>query len=324
MALPKPCAPLELFWLARVHYPPAYTLVTHRHRDFSQIFFVLEGSGSFTLGKRIERFSPGFLFYAGEGVPHGLSAAKKARAVTLEAKFKVHDRSLARALPKAEGAFSDEGDSWRLLLESIVQEGIRGEAYHREIATARLTELHWLLARARAPHRTAPAADPKPFPAPAPVRVRSVGPRAAALSTVFDPATRRAVEFIEATYREPLSLAAIAAAAGVSPRHLSGRFRNVTGETVAAWLWRWRVEQAKARMLSGEDSLEAIALHGGFETVHHFSRIFKRQEGIPPGKWRDLERDQISRGVVFGGFDPPKSSFIPKIDKRPKAARPGG
>lgn len=292
--------PLVLLWVSRVHYPVSHALPLHRHQDFSQLFLVLDGTGSFQVGRAEKTFATGAVFYARPGAPHGFSAARGGKVMTLEAKFEVRDPGLARLL-SADVAFTDEGGACRLLLESIVREGARGEAHHREIATTRLTELLWLLLRNRA-RRELPAGKPADGRAARARRGASAGGRNLALSIAFDPLARRVADFLEARYREPFSLARTAAAVGFSPRHVSGRFRQVTGETVAAWLWRLRVEHSKKRMLAGDDPLEAIALQGGFETVHHFSRIFKQIEGVPPGQWREWEREGISRGVGFGGF----------------------
>lgn len=258
----------------------------------SQLFLILSGEGRFVFGKKEIPVAAGRIFFAPPGKQHGFINAGKKPFWTLEAKFHLHEPSLANAFKNLDRSFFDEEHGFRLLLESIVREGIRGSLYHREIASARLLELLWRLARQGEQETVA-------------VKKSNTheGERVLALSTAFDPLVRSAVEWLERNLHEPVSLKRVADHTGFTARHLSERFRQVTGETVLDWLWRRRVDATKKSMIESDASIEAIALRTGFETVHHFSRIFKEREGMPPGKWREREKNGINKGVAFEGFD---------------------
>jgi transcriptional regulator GlxA family with amidase domain len=45
--------------------------------------------------------------------------------------------------------------------------------------------------------------------------------------------------------------------------------------------------------------LKRIAEMTGFATVHHFTRIFTKLAGLPPGQWRHHERSSGSEDVVL-------------------------
>lgn len=49
---------------------------------------------------------------------------------------------------------------------------------------------------------------------------------------------------------------------------------------------RMRIEKAKVLLLSSGMKMEEIAQISGFKNEYYFSKVFKKMEGIPPGKYR--------------------------------------
>lgn len=85
---------------------------------------------------------------------------------------------------------------------------------------------------------------------------------------------------------DPISLAAVAAAAGLSPMHFAARFRLATGQRPHHYIQRARIEYAKALLASSERSVVEVAGDTGFRTQAHFTTIFKRFTGATPCAWR--------------------------------------
>jgi AraC-like DNA-binding protein len=85
---------------------------------------------------------------------------------------------------------------------------------------------------------------------------------------------------------DPISLAAVAAAAGLSPMHFAARFRVATGQRPHHYILRARIEHAKALLASSERSVVEVAGDAGFRTQAHFTTIFKRFTGATPCAWR--------------------------------------
>ena len=94
--------------------------------------------------------------------------------------------------------------------------------------------------------------------------------------------TRRA---IEARYEEDLSLADLAALAGLPRHHLIRAFRRETGLTPHAYLIDVRVRRARERLRRGE-SLGEVAAATGFCDQPHLTRAFKARLGVTPGAFR--------------------------------------
>lgn len=98
---------------------------------------------------------------------------------------------------------------------------------------------------------------------------------------------KNALAYIEANYKERLKLADVADNVYVSQWHLSKLLNKYTGQTFSELLNHVRMEQAK--QLLGNPSLRIgdIAEAVGFLDIAHFSRVFKKQEGISANEYRN-------------------------------------
>ncbi|HEU5170986.1 MAG TPA: AraC family transcriptional regulator [Gemmatimonadales bacterium] len=103
----------------------------------------------------------------------------------------------------------------------------------------------------------------------------------------------RARELVAARYREPLSLADIARAAGCSPYHLSRLFTAAAGVPLWRYVIGLRLRDALERILETRDGLSAIALATGFASQSHFGDAFHREFGCAPGAVRRLPAARV-------------------------------
>ncbi len=98
---------------------------------------------------------------------------------------------------------------------------------------------------------------------------------------------KRALDYIEACLGEPVSLADVATAAGLTRMHFAAQFRAATGLRPHEYLLRRRIERAQEMLVATGRSLVDVALSVGFQTQSHFTSVFKRYSGQPPRAWRD-------------------------------------
>jgi len=91
----------------------------------------------------------------------------------------------------------------------------------------------------------------------------------------------RAKDLADARYFEPLAVADLAAAAGLSPAHFSRRFKEETGLTFECWRRRVLNEVALRRLLAGY-SVADVAEQTGFQTASAFIASFRNQFGASP------------------------------------------
>jgi AraC-like DNA-binding protein len=98
---------------------------------------------------------------------------------------------------------------------------------------------------------------------------------------------RRAEAYIEARFGEPLSLADIAAHAGVSARSLQNGFQSFRHTTPIAFLRAIRLQRAHQALLVADptdSTVTEIALQCGFSHMGEFGSGYKRRFGVTPSQ----------------------------------------
>ena len=108
----------------------------------------------------------------------------------------------------------------------------------------------------------------------------------AVLSAAGKPLLERVFAFIEARFREPISLKEVVEAVGRSRSHVTAVVRRETGRSVLAWITARRLAEARLLLLQGLP-VEQVALASGFSDVSYFSRVFRREHGVSPRHWRE-------------------------------------
>jgi AraC family transcriptional regulator len=96
----------------------------------------------------------------------------------------------------------------------------------------------------------------------------------------------RVLSYINANIGEPLTLANLAATAGLSRMHFARQFRAATGISPHEYVLRTRIERAQKLLAATSDALVDIGLNVGFKTQTHFTTVFKRIVGNTPRRWR--------------------------------------
>ncbi len=98
--------------------------------------------------------------------------------------------------------------------------------------------------------------------------------------------SRLAVQYVHDNLNRRLTIEEIAAHVHISPRHLARLFTRFTGTTPAAYIECARLDRARALLRDQSTSIKEVATQVGYADVHHFSRVFTRRYGTPPGEFR--------------------------------------
>jgi len=103
----------------------------------------------------------------------------------------------------------------------------------------------------------------------------------------YDRRINAALELIDRSLGEEISLARLAAAANFSPYHFHRIFSAAVGEPPAEYVRRLRVEKAAGLLLADPSApVTGIALACGFSTSALFCRRFRERFGMSPTAWR--------------------------------------
>lgn len=96
----------------------------------------------------------------------------------------------------------------------------------------------------------------------------------------------RAKDLADARYAEPIRVADMAQAAGLSPAHFSRAFARAFGESPHRYLLTRRLERAAALLRSTDRSVADICYLVGLGSVGSFTTSFRRMYGATPTGYR--------------------------------------
>jgi AraC-like DNA-binding protein len=114
------------------------------------------------------------------------------------------------------------------------------------------------------------------------------------LAGLRDPFVGRALSAIHRDPARNWTIESLARNVGLSRSALAERFTQFVGQPLMQYLANWRMQLAANHLLSGLESVAAIANRVGYDSEAAFSRAFKKSVGTPPGQWRKLRCEQIN------------------------------
>ena len=97
---------------------------------------------------------------------------------------------------------------------------------------------------------------------------------------------KRVLDYIEASLDDNVTLARLAAIAGMSPHYFSELFKQSTGRAPHSYILMQRIERAKQQLRNPERSIIDAGLDAGFQNPSHFARMFRKLEGTTPSTYR--------------------------------------
>ncbi|MGW7437607.1 GlxA family transcriptional regulator [Streptomyces sp. NPDC054849] len=111
-----------------------------------------------------------------------------------------------------------------------------------------------------------------------------------------DDVVRRLVEYIAEHPDHDLSAGALAARAGVTPRHLNRLFLEHLGLPPGRYVRRARTEAAAHLLASTTLPLPGVAARCGFGSAETLRQVFTARYGIPPARYRSAHRSAPGDG----------------------------
>ncbi len=186
-------------------------------------------------------------------------------------------------------------------LEEIAREaGVRARGFRQPAAATRARHFAWAKSLLGTGQPLPPSAEEI-------VRVlaadllRSQSDRPLPIEPVTWAERRRAVaacRFIEDHAEGPLSLAEIAAHAGLSPFHFLRSFKRALGVTPHQFLVQSRLSRAAALLLDTEAPVTDVAYAAGFADLANFNRSFRQALGCSPREMRQSKIRKVALRMV--------------------------
>lgn len=91
----------------------------------------------------------------------------------------------------------------------------------------------------------------------------------------YSKSIKKAINYINLNYKNPISLNIIADDININPSHLSRQFKKETKTTITEFINKKRIDEAKYLIDQNNYSITEIALMVGFESYTYFGKVFK-------------------------------------------------
>ena len=118
------------------------------------------------------------------------------------------------------------------------------------------------------------------------------------MSTDYHRRLQPVIRYLEQHYRDPPDLTTIAALASLSPYHFHRIFTAVTGETLAAYLRRLRLENIARQLFYGKADITTLALEHGYASSQALAKAFRAHFGITASELRTCQDFASYRRVL--------------------------
>jgi AraC-like DNA-binding protein/quercetin dioxygenase-like cupin family protein len=247
----------------------------HVH-SFFEICYAFAGRGEFKICGEQHQVKAGDVFVAKPDEPHEIISDKKEPleiyfwSYTLVPPAKRQTGSsdidaLLRAFLTTAKRVQHDMTQMERTLELLVDEVVKKEVGYSHVIQGLVTKL--LLDTARA--------------------VSNVHiPSAQLLRSPGDAAVDLMMRYLHDNYDRAISIQDVAAQVHLSERHARRLFLETTGKSMKQYLTFLRLDVAKQRLLSEEETISDIAYAVGFNDVRHFSTTFRAMEGVTPSEFR--------------------------------------
>ena len=120
------------------------------------------------------------------------------------------------------------------------------------------------------------------------------------LTAARDPIVGKSLGLMHSRVAHPWTIADLADEVGISRSALVERFTRYLAEPPMTYLTRWRLQLAARSLERTSRGVADIAGDVGYESEAAFNRAFKREFGLPPGRYRAVRKNSPSRKVDRG------------------------
>ncbi len=235
----------------------------HWH-DYLEWELVTEGEGEQVYNGERFPVRRGSVYMLSDCDYHSFRAVGRVRLLNVRFHGKLLNGALSHRLlcgPNRLICTADEGEISHLcgVVEALRREETAPGRFSEALAAALLTELTVF------PIRRAPSAADAPLPL----------------------TIQRATAYINANFREEMSLSALAERLDVSVNYLGTLFKKHTGRTFNDYLNQVRLRYACGLLCHSGQPVCEIAHAAGYASPEYFSCVFRKKMDLTPGEYRD-------------------------------------
>ncbi len=108
-----------------------------------------------------------------------------------------------------------------------------------------------------------------------------------------DEAIRQVQDFIENNYHDRITVEKLAGKFAIGRRSFERRFKKATGNSIAEYMQRVKVEAAKRRFENSRKNINEVMYDVGYTDTKAFRTVFKKITGLTPIEYRNKYNKQV-------------------------------
>ena len=276
---------VQVLWISRFDYECDWYLKSHAHADFYQLMYMYQGSCEITVNNKLFTVEAPQVLFLPPGITHGITRILSSRLITLDVKFIVHDRPSIDMLKMIPFVQVSRNELPKQLLEQIRDEGQGRMRGYQDVCSALLSLLLLMMVRWQ------DGDDVQLYAA--------AGSSVTGRPKAMHPMTDAVIRFLREQSTPQVTAADFEHHLNHSYRYISDVFRRDMHKTPMMYLQQERIARARELLNYTEFEIKKIAQITGYTSVHQFSKIFRRLEGVPPGQYRDQRQHHIREDVCI-------------------------
>lgn len=108
----------------------------------------------------------------------------------------------------------------------------------------------------------------------------------------------KSIEYINKNYSDAISISEIADILEIDRRRFSDIFQEVTGLSPIKYLTEYRLKEAKRLLKFSSYTISEIADMTGYNDCFYFSKNFKKNVGMCPRRYREINNDIVEKLLI--------------------------
>ena len=253
----------KFIWSMNCVYSENSLVYPHSHPYF-HYFYVKGGGGSIEIGENTYPLIPEHIYMMPKNARHSIRSGENGLNA-FEIKFDAVEGTILDRIEVLPDTLDLTGYSVEDVFAGIFTEMQNMYPYYEEVVARRLDELVFTLLRA---HENSNAQK----------------------STTYSQKFSEVLFYMSQNLEHPITLKELADVAHIEKIYFLKSFKAEIGATPMDYLRTLRINKAKKLLVNSDMNITQISNAVGFQTIHHFTAVFKKTVGKTPTEYKSEKK----------------------------------
>ena len=264
--------PVDVIQIAKCRYQWQKHVENHSHM-FYHMIYITGGKGDIYADKTKYTISANEIYFFAPGTEHELITGEDAMS-SIEVKFHVNDNEIMEQLNNLNVKLQPPDDEFKLKLEGLLEEAVMKTEYYKQMINIGAAGI--MLGLLRGAQSRTKIIHMKDF-------ALNENSKTSNKSTKE---LKRVLEYINNNYVEEVTLKNLSDVANLNSAYLCKQFTKAYHISPIQYVNNLRIEKSKEMITFTDLSITEISVAVGFQSVHYFSRYFKKKEKMSPMEFK--------------------------------------